>query len=72
MMINNTMSIKKNLMTWRKFWMNFTSYTWISCTKLKTRWIFFFAFISFLFMQTWMFEEENNVTNMSELIKVQI
>ena len=62
-MMNDTMSIKKNSMTRRKFWMNFTSYTWISCTKLKTWWIFW-TFISFLFMQTWMFKERNNVMNM--------
>ena len=63
MTTNDTMSIKKNSMTRRKFWMNFTSYTWISCTKLKTWWIFL-TFISFLFMQTWMFKERNNVMNM--------
>ncbi len=32
----------------------------------------FFAFISFLFMWTWMFKEEDNVMNMSESIRIQI
>ncbi len=66
---NDTMSIKRNLMTQRKFWMNFISYIQANRAKYRnnyqqkaSKWT--------TFMQTWIFKEKSNVTSVSRLIRL--
>ena len=63
------MLIKKNSMTQRKFWMNFISYIQANHAKYRnnyqqkaSKWT--------TFMQTWIFEEKNNVMSVSRLTRL--
>ncbi len=62
------MSIKKNSMIQRKFWTNFINYIQANRAKYRnnyqqkaSKWT--------TFMQTWIFEEKDNVTSVSRLIR---
>ncbi len=63
------MSIKRNSMIQRKFWMNFISYIQANRAKYRnnyqqkvSKWT--------TFMQTWIFEEESNIMSISRLIRL--
>ncbi len=67
--MNDTMLIKRNSMTQRKFWMNFISYIqanrakyWNNYQQKASKWT--------TFMQTWIFEKESNVTSVSRLTRL--